>query len=95
MGLPEAVARIIDRHVGAGIPGDEAEELGLPEGEYMPETMEEKVVGYADKLVEGRREVDIQVTIDNFAEEHGEDHDGVRRLQALHEKITSLIEDHL
>ncbi len=50
LGLPLAVVRIVERHVGAGIPADEADELGLHVGVYLPESLEEKLVCYADKL---------------------------------------------
>jgi uncharacterized protein (TIGR00295 family) len=51
MQLGEEVARIIERHVGAGIPAAEAEVLGLPAKDYIPETIEEKIVAHADNMV--------------------------------------------
>jgi uncharacterized protein (TIGR00295 family) len=53
LGLPRSICHIIERHVGAGIPQDEAVRLGLPPGEYVPVTMEEKIVAHADNLVDG------------------------------------------
>jgi uncharacterized protein len=81
LGLPEAVARIVDRHVGGGIPRAEARRLGLPKGVYVPETLEEKLVAYADKLISGDRLVDIQVTIDDFAGKLGPNHPAIQRLR--------------
>lgn len=52
-GLPEELVRIIERHVAAGLTQREAKGLGLPEGNYMPETLEEKIVCHADNLVKG------------------------------------------
>ncbi len=91
LGLPEALVRIIERHIGAGIPRVEAEELGLPEGDYVPETLEEKVVAYADKLIEGHREVGIEVAIRKLQAELGAGHPGVGRLRALHEEMSALL----
>lgn len=91
LGLPEAVVRIIVRHIGAGIPAEEASALGLPEGDYIPETLEEKIVTYADKLVEGREVVEIGVVREKFAEELGADHPALDRLRALHEEIRGLL----
>jgi len=91
LGLPECVARIIDRHVGAGIPDEEAERLGLPTGEYMPESLEEKIVTYADKLIEGSRVVDIEATIKKFEEDLGKRHPAIKRLCQLHREITCKI----
>jgi uncharacterized protein len=91
LGLPEALARIIERHIGAGIPQDEANEIGLPQGNYVPETLEEKIVAYSDKLVEGDREVEYNVTITKFAHELGHDHPALERMRTLHEEMTSLL----
>ncbi len=92
LGIAEPVARIVDRHIGAGIPEDEAQALGLPEGVYVPETLEEKIVCYADKLIAGRCEVDIGVTIDEFAERMGRDHPAIERLWSLHREMEKLLD---
>ncbi len=52
-GLPEALVRVIERHVAAGLTEAEAQEIGLPPGIYMPDTLEEKIVCHADNLVKG------------------------------------------
>ena len=93
LGLPEELARIVDRHIGAGIPKAEARKLGLPKGVYTPETLEEKLVAYADKLVCGCRVVDISVTIDDFASKLGAGHPAIRRLRDLHEEMSGLLGD--
>jgi len=54
-GVDQAVTDIVRRHVGAGISKDEAARLGFPEGEYVPQTLEEKIVCFADKLLDGER----------------------------------------
>jgi len=66
-GLPEPVIGIIKRHVGGGITKAEAKELGWPDDNYMPVTLEEKVVSFADKLVETSDErVPVEDTINKF-----------------------------
>jgi uncharacterized protein (TIGR00295 family) len=52
--LPEELVRVIERHVAAGLTQKEAKGLGLPDGQYMPETLEEKIVCHADNLVKGQ-----------------------------------------
>lgn len=91
IGLPENLARIIERHVGAGITVEEAKKIGLSGCSYVPETLEEKIVAYADKLVEGNRQVDIEITVEKFAKELGVDHPALERLRALHLEVVSLI----
>ena len=93
LGFPEEVVRIIERHVGAGITREEAERIGLPPGEYVPETLEEKVVCYADKLVSGCRRAGIEATIRDFSEKLGEDHPAVRRLVEFHREMEALLDD--
>lgn len=48
----ERHARVCERHTGAGITCEEIVKQGLPlpQQDYLPETMEEKVVCYADKF---------------------------------------------
>lgn len=51
-GYPEDMARVAERHTGTGITASDVEILGLPMpvADYMPETVLEKVVCYADKF---------------------------------------------
>lgn len=51
-GFSEPVIRMIERHVGAGITLEEAKNLGLPERDFIPQTLEEKILSYADKFFE-------------------------------------------
>jgi len=51
--LPDPLVDVIQHHIAAGFTPEEAKELGLPEGDYMPETLEEKIVCHADNLVKG------------------------------------------
>lgn len=50
-GLDRRIINIIMTHIGAGISEDDAAEAGLPPGNYMPQTLEEKIVAHADNLV--------------------------------------------
>jgi len=51
-GEGEEVARIAERHVLGGISKEEAGRMGMPSRDFIPETLEEKIVCYADKLSE-------------------------------------------
>ena len=51
--LPETLIKVIQCHIAAGFTAVEARELGLPDGDYMPTTLEEKIVCHADNLVKG------------------------------------------
>lgn len=91
LGLPLAVVRIVERHVGAGIPAVEAAELGLPVGVYVPESLEEKLVCYADKLAKGDGEVEFEVTVGEMVERLGVDHPSIGRMWALHGEIMGML----
>jgi len=52
-GADRKVVEIIRRHVGAGISPEEAKTLGLPDLDYIPRTLEERIVCFADKMVDG------------------------------------------
>lgn len=90
-GLPESVISIIKRHVGGGITAKEARKLGWPPNVYVPQTLEEKIVSYADKLVEGSRRVPIEKTIRNFSRELPPP--AIARIRKLHEEMLALIGD--
>ena len=49
-GINDELQRICERHVCAGIPRKVAEDIGLPPRDFVPITMEEKIVCHADNL---------------------------------------------
>ena len=51
-GVDGKVVEIVRRHVGAGISPEEAKKLGLPDYDYIPRTIEERIVCFADKMVD-------------------------------------------
>ena len=92
LGLPQSIAHIIERHVGGGIPKDEAKRLGWLARDYLPETWEEKIVCYADKRIEGLRTVPIEQALRTYVANLGENHPAVRRILRLHEEIVAVVE---
>jgi uncharacterized protein len=88
-GLPDSVVSIIKRHVGGGITNTEAEKLGWPKDVYVPITLEEKVVSYADKLIENSKRAPIDLTVKKLSGELK--WEAAERIQKLHEEIASLI----
>jgi len=88
--LPEAVVCIIKRHVGAGITDEEAEQLGWPEDSYIPWSLEEKIVCYADKCIGGSERIPVEATIQKLRDQKlcG----AAERVRKLHIEITDLLE---
>jgi len=89
--LPQSIVRVIERHVGGGIPRDEARRLGWPPGDYLPATWEEKIVCYADKRIEGLRVVPIHRTIRPYVASLGGKHPAIGRIMKLHDEIVAMV----
>ncbi len=93
LNLPQSIVSIIECHIGGGISADEAEKLGLPVKDYFPVTLEEKLVAYADKLIEGSHPMSIERTIEQFSRTLGKSHPAIDRIIRLHEELLPLIGD--
>ena len=91
LGLGEELAKIAERHIGAGITAQEAEKIGLPPGDYCPKTPEEKIVAYADNITRGRERISFDDSLKRFKKELGEDHPSIKRMEELHREIQSWI----
>jgi uncharacterized protein len=88
-GLSKPVIAIIKRHVGGGITEPEATELGWPKDNYVPATLEEKIVSYADKLIETSERVPIEMTINKLREEKLDA--AAERVRVLHDEIAQIV----
>lgn len=78
-------ARVCERHTGAGLSLKEIEEqaLPLPHVDLLPETLEEKVICYADKFF-SKTKLDREKTIEQAERsvaKHGAD--GLRRFKEM------------
>ncbi len=76
-------ARVCERHTGAGLTAEQIKErdLPLPPQDFLPETLEEKLVCYADKFY-SKSHLDREKTLEQAERslaKHGED--GVRRFR--------------
>jgi len=89
--LAESLAKIIERHLLAGITAKEAKKLGLPVKDYLPQTIEEKIVLYADKRVSGPHRVNVEVTLSQFSKLLGPSHPIIKRLRQIHMEFASII----
>lgn len=88
LGLPEPIVRIIERHIGAGITRKEAEKLGLPKKDYIPRTLEEKIVAHADNLMSGAKRTNIEQAV-SYVARKGE-HEAALRILRLHEELSKV-----
>lgn len=74
----EAHARVAERHTGAGLTTEDiiSQNLPLPHRDFLPETMEEKLICYADKFFSKSRDLSAAKPIEKIRAQmaaHGED----------------------
>lgn len=86
LGLPDSIIRIIERHVGAGLPAEDAKRLGLPEKNYIPETLEEKIVCHSDNLVDDGQRQNVEIEVEKALAKGLKDY--ARRLVILHKELS-------
>jgi uncharacterized protein len=87
MGFSDSLVKIVERHIGAGIPLNEAVQMGLPPKDYLPTTLEEKIVAHADNLLDGSRAVEIDFVIKKWESSMGPNHPAINRLKDLHREL--------
>lgn len=80
------IQEIIKRHIGAGISREEAKEFGLPDDDYMPITLEQKIVAHADNLVKGTKRISLEKRVSKMQED-GLDSGSIERVKALAAEI--------
>jgi len=88
LGLCEEIVNIIERHIGAGLPAEEAKKLGLPEKDYIPLTLEEKIVCHADNLVDDNKKRPIEYEVEKALRRGYKDY--AIRLVVLHKELSDL-----
>ncbi len=89
-GVEERIVRIAERHVGAGLTREDAESLGLPPGDYIPKTIEEKIVCQADNLIGSKDRISIHEAIATAEEKWTPE--GVKRLIQLQYEVFRPVE---
>lgn len=87
LGMDERIVRIIERHIGAGIPADETRAMGLPYKDYLPISPEEKIVAHADNLLSGSRITSFEEVLHRFKNLLGIEHPAIERFLKLHREI--------
>ncbi len=87
-GLPKELVEIVRKHTGAGLDQEDVEEMGLPPGDYMPRTIEEKIVAHADNMVSDNRVVDHNHSVSKLINKGA--FRGADRIELLHMELSDL-----
>ena len=85
--LPVDVVKIVERHIGAGITRSEAKQLGLQEKDYVPKTLEEKIVSHADNLIAGTEKTTVKRAVGWLVRQGL--HDPALKVLKLHEELSA------
>jgi uncharacterized protein (TIGR00295 family) len=88
IGLSEKIVKIIERHIGGGISKQEAIKLGLPEKDYIPITLEEKIVCHSDSLIDNNKKQKIDKEIEKALNQGHKEY--ASRLDALHKELSNI-----
>jgi tRNA (cytidine56-2'-O)-methyltransferase len=86
LGLPDEISNIIERHIGAGLSKEDANKFHLPDRNYIPETLEEKIVAHADNLIEEHKKRPISRVLQHFRKLGY--HDVADKISALHKELS-------
>lgn len=101
--LPQTITDIMEKHIRGGLTEEEATELGLPVKDYTLRTLEEKIVIYADRLVDiitdgivdiGGDESEAEQRFEEILKEYpkyGKNFKTLQRYLGYHQEIQGLI----
>ena len=73
LNLPDRINAVMEKHIRGGLTEEEAIELGLPVKDYSLHTLEERIIIYADRLVDIITEDMVHIGAEIEAEERFEE----------------------
>jgi uncharacterized protein len=91
-GLNQSIISIIQNHLGTGITKKEAVRLGFPRKNYIPTTIEERIVAYSDKMVVGSNIVPFNVALNRFSNDVNVSEISIERLRCWNEEFQSCLD---
>lgn len=103
LGLPSAITAIMEKHIRGGMTPEEARELDLPVKDYALCCLEEKIIIYADRLVdiitdgivELENEREAEVRFEEFLRtipKYGKSSQTLARYLSYHDEIQRLMQ---
>ncbi len=88
LGVADEIVEIVRKHTGAGLDKQEAISMGLPDADYMPKTLEEKIVAHADNMVRDNTVVMHTRSVDKLKAKGATR--GANRMEKLHLELSKL-----
>ena len=93
MNFPTELIQVVENHILAGISAQEALDLNLPFKDYIPSTIEEKIVAYADNISKQKPYLTTKQIIDRYTKYLPETHPAITRVIELHSFMESLLNE--
>ncbi|MGB5913196.1 MAG: HDIG domain-containing metalloprotein [Promethearchaeia archaeon] len=93
-GFPEELARICETHILGGLDKEDAKTVGLPERDFLPNSIEEKIICLADKHMAGIREVSIEERFRRWFLKYGKTKillKSKKRIESIQKEIQNLM----
>ncbi|MFX1518791.1 MAG: HDIG domain-containing metalloprotein [Promethearchaeota archaeon] len=95
LGYSPELARIVERHVLCGVSKRFAKKFGFPaDNKYIPETTEELIICFADKLVAGQRSIGLKRRYNAWITKYGKTpllEESMKRIERIKKKILNLM----
>ncbi len=104
LGLPDRITAVMEKHIRGGLSNEEAIELNLPVKDYALHSLEERIIIYADRLVDIITEDIVSITEEIEAEQqfeeilrthqkYGKNDTTLARYLDYHREIQNLMQD--
>ena len=93
-GYPSNLSRICETHILGGLDKEDARYLDLPERDYLPNSVEEKIICLADKLTTGTKEVTIEQRFQKWFIKYGKTKTllkSKKRIEKIQEELNNLM----
>ena len=95
-GFPNELARICETHILGGLDKEDAKTVGIELKDYLPLTIEEKIICLADKFMAGTKEVTIKERFQKWFSKYGRTKILLKaktRIEEIQREINILSED--
>ena len=93
-GFSKRLSRICETHMLGGLDKEDAKQVGLPEKDYLPFTLEEKIICLADKHISGTKDVSIEKRFEKWFSKYGKTQiltKAKERIETIQKEVESLM----
>ena len=92
-GYDDRIIRVVENHVGGGIDKEESKKLWIPEKDFIPTALEEKIVCLADKYIEDNKLTPLEQTLKKFETVLGKRNMASKRILKIKKEIEFLTKE--